>query len=170
MFVQTKQSCPEVGHPGRYRKASLSKRARPPIGTSESPRVRSAAALVEFALVCPIVFLCIFAIIEFGRTFMVMEMLADAARVACRIGIVPGTSTQQIKDSAVGYLATVGVSGDAVNVSINDGVGNVTEAQSVPSYTEITVQVSVGVSNISWLSLFLDSQKKLSGQWTMRRE
>lgn len=134
------------------------------------PYCRWGTSTVEFAIASPIFFMFIFGIIEFGRAYMVVQLLAESARVGCRQGIIEGTSTQQIKDASVNYLTGVGVSGESVTVTINDGAGNVVEASSMPAYTEITVVVSVTVSKTSWVPNFLDPQKKLSGQWTMRRE
>ena len=101
---------------------------------------------------------------------MVVQLLTEGARVGCRKGIIEGTTTQQIKDASTNYLTGVGVSGESVSVTINDGFGNVVEASSVPAYTEITVIVSVTISKTSWVPNFLDPNKTLSGQWTMRRE
>jgi Flp pilus assembly protein TadG len=46
------------------------------------------AALVEFALVVPAFFLLLFAIVEFGRGFMVSSLLTNAARSGCRVGML----------------------------------------------------------------------------------
>jgi Flp pilus assembly protein TadG len=134
------------------------------------PRSRNGASLVEFAVVAPLLALFVFGIIEFGRTFMVMELLTDAARVACRKGVVAGTSTQDIKAAAVDYLTNAGISGEAVTVTINDGSGNVVEASAVPSYTEITVDVTIQIGSVSWVSWFLNPKGTLDGQWTLHRE
>ena len=65
---------------------------------------RRGTTAIEFALLGPIFFLLVLAIVEFGRTFMVMELLANAARIGCRQGILEGTSNQQITDAAVNFL------------------------------------------------------------------
>jgi Flp pilus assembly protein TadG len=144
---------------------------------------RFAAAAVEFALVAPIYFVLVLGTIEFGRCLMVTELLTEAARKGCRKGILEGTSTQQIKDTATNFLSTVGISGETAQVTINDGAGNVTEAQNIPSYTEITVTVQVPVSNVTWMPtagmaitipgvgpVKIGPTGNLSGQFTMRRE
>src|SRR5262249_24482778 len=74
-----------------------------PAGASEpAPRLarkraRLGAHTVEFALCAPIWFVLILGMFEFGRAFMVMQLLNDAARRGCRVGIIEGASTQQIK-------------------------------------------------------------------------
>jgi hypothetical protein len=50
-------------------------------------------ALAEFALVAPIFFLLLFALIEFGRAVYCVEMLKSAAREGARYGIVHGAQS-----------------------------------------------------------------------------
>jgi Flp pilus assembly protein TadG len=133
-------------------------------------RKRAGAHAVEFALIAPVFFLLIFGIVEFGRALMTIELLTESARLGCRQGVVEGTTTQQIKDTAVNFLTSVGVQGDLVNVIINDGQGNVAEAQDVPPYTEITVVVTVPAASVSWIPNAMYPSGNLTGQWTMRRE
>jgi Flp pilus assembly protein TadG len=137
---------------------------------------------VEFALVAPILFLLILAIFEFGRAFMVTQLLTDAARRGCRLGIIEGTTTSQIKTAATSYLQSVGISGDSATVTINDGVGNIIEAQNVPANTEISVNVQVPFNSVTWLptnmsiyipavgTVNLGPTGNLTGQFTLRRE
>jgi Flp pilus assembly protein TadG len=131
---------------------------------------RMAAALVEFAVVSPIMFMLILAIFEFGRTFMVMELLTEGARVGCRQAIIEGTSSQQIRDTVTNYLTGLGINGDTVGVIVSDGVANTVEAATQPAYTEMTVKVTVPVTSISWVPNPFFTSGTLSGQFTMRRE
>jgi Flp pilus assembly protein TadG len=146
-------------------------------------RVRSGASVVEFALVAPIFFLIVLGLIEVGRAFMVTHLLTDAARHGCRYAaIIEGTSTQTIKDTVTTYLSEFGIDAETVTVTINDGSGNVTEAQNVPAYSEMTVTASIPASTVTWLptgvQIWLPGlgycpvsmSGNLSGQFTMRRE
>ena len=54
------------------------------------PPGRRGQALVEFALVAPIFFLLLFAIIDFGRYVYYVEILNNAAREGTRYAIVHG--------------------------------------------------------------------------------
>jgi Flp pilus assembly protein TadG len=137
---------------------------------------------VEFALVGPILLLMILGIFEFGRAFMVTELLTDAARHGCRVAILEGASTAQIQNAATTYLQGFGISGEGVQVTINDGNGNITEAQNVPAYTELTVVVTIPATTTTWLptgiqvyvpgmgSVAIGIPSTLQGQFTMRRE
>jgi len=145
---------------------------KPAQGRAARPRGqrKTAAALVEFAVVAPVMVLLIMAIFEFGRTFMVMELLTEGARVGCRKGIIEGTSSDQIKNVVTAYLTGVGISGESAGISINDAPINTADAANQPAYTEITVQVTVPVSSVSWVPNPIFTSGILSGQFTMRRE
>jgi Flp pilus assembly protein TadG len=144
--------------------------------------LRRAATVVEFAVVAPVLFFVVLSIVEYGRQLMVMELLTDAARRGCRTAILEGTTTQQIKDTAVNYLSGFNISGDTAQVIINDGTGNIIEAQNVAAYTELSVVVTVPTSSVSWMpsgikvyipglgDLAVGASGTLTGQFTMRRE
>jgi Flp pilus assembly protein TadG len=133
-------------------------------------RKRTAAYIVEFAIVAPIMFLFMLALFEFGRTFMVMELLTEGARVGCRKAIIEGTSSAQIQTAVTDYLTTVGINGTQVSVIVADAAGNTVEAATQPAYVEMTVQVTVPVTQISWVPNPLFTKGTLLGQFSMRRE
>src|SRR5579871_4332571 len=74
-------------------------------------RMRPGATAVEFAAVAPVFFLLVLGIIEVGRACMVTELLTEAARRACRQGVIEGTSSSSIQQTAVNYLSNVGIDG-----------------------------------------------------------
>ncbi len=134
-------------------------------------RVRRAVgqAVVEFAIAAPVFFLVVFGMVEFGRACMVNELLTEAARQGCRVGVLEGTSSATIQNAATSYLTNVGISGESASVIINDASANSVEAATMPAYTEITVVVTVPASSVTWIpSLFVTGN--ISGQYTMRRE
>jgi Flp pilus assembly protein TadG len=111
----------------------------------------------------------VFGLVEVGRACMVNEMLTEAARQGCRVGIIEGTSSAAIQQAATSYLSGVGVNGETANVVINDQAANSIEAAAMPAYTEITVQVSVPVSSVTWAPTWF-VPGTISAQYTMRRE
>ncbi len=130
---------------------------------------RRGASLVEFALVAPLFFLVVLALIEFGRAFMVKELLTEAARRGCRQGIIEGTSSDTIQSAAVNFLSNVGVKGASASVYVNGASAGSTNISAMPVYTEITVVVTVSARNVAWTpSVFVTGS--LSGQYTLRRE
>ncbi len=136
-----------------------------------SPRqARKASALVEFAVVAPVMFMLMLAIFEFGRTFMVMELITEGARIGCRQAIVEGTSSAQIQSAVTSYLTGVGINGESVSVIVADAAGNTVEAAGQIAYTEMTVKVTVPVRSVSWVPNPFFTSGTLAGQFTMRRE
>jgi len=130
-------------------------------------RRRVAAATLEFAVVAPIVFVFILALIELGRGLMVVHLLTKAARQGCRVGVVEGKSNSDITATVNGALKPLGISSDTITVDINDNVADAANAQ--PG-DEITVVVSVPVSSVSWVPLTKYLQGNLQGKYTLRRE
>jgi Flp pilus assembly protein TadG len=138
--------------------------SRQPTGTHAA---RRGAALVEFAVVAPVMFMMILAMIELGRGFMVSHLLTNAARRGCRVGVVEGKSNADIVAAVATALNPVGINSDAVTVQVNDNSGDVANAQ--PG-DELTVVVSVPTSSVSWVPFLRYLPSSLSGQYTLRRE
>jgi Flp pilus assembly protein TadG len=130
---------------------------------------RCAATTVEFAAVAPVFFLVVLGIIEIGRACMVTELLTEAARRGCRAGVIEGTSSSNIQQAASDYLTGVGVNGESINVYVNDTPAGSTNVSAMPAYTEITVVVTIPISNATWTPVWF-VPGNLSGQYTMRRE
>jgi hypothetical protein len=107
--------------------------------------------------------------VEIGRACMVNEILTEAARQGCRVGVLEGTSSATIRQAATSYLTGVGINGETAGVIINDAAANSVEAANMPAYTEITVVVTVPASTVTWVpSWFVNGT--ISAQYTMRRE
>jgi Flp pilus assembly protein TadG len=128
---------------------------------------RSGASLVEFAFVAPVFFMMVLALIELGRGFMVIHALTNAARQGCRIGVLEGKANSDVNAAVSSALAPLGISSDTVTVQVNDGSGDVKNAQ--PG-DEVTVTVSAPVSSVTWVPVPVYLSGSLSGQFTMRRE
>src|SRR5947209_7688290 len=94
--------------------------ARAPIPPRIGRTPRWGAAMIEFALVAPILFMIVFAIFELGRALMVTELLTAGARVGCRAGIIAGKSSADVKTATDAYLTSVGITGDVATVLVND--------------------------------------------------
>ena len=62
-------------------------------------KTRRAAAVVEFAVVAPVLFLLVFGMIEFGRMVMVQQVLTNASREGARVGILDGSTTSYTCDT-----------------------------------------------------------------------
>jgi len=139
---------------------------------------RPGAVTVEFAILVPVLLLLVFAFIDFGRGIMVTHLLTNAARIGARAGVLQGTSTSQITTAVTTYLSANGIQGDSITVQVNDGS---TDASTAKSGDEITVIVSVPVSQVSWIpggwapnlnagTTGYLAGSTLTGQFTLRRE
>lgn len=126
---------------------------------------RRGAAVVELAVVTPLLLTMLFGIMEFGRVFMVSETLNTAAREACRVGILQGSDTSDVQDR---FMAAVAPLGSAVSVDM------LTVQEVVPDgadYTVVNVTVNVPYENVSLFGdlLGLDTTT-LSATCSMRKE
>lgn len=81
-------------------------------------RSERAAALVEFAIVLPVLLLLVFGIIDFGRALNTQSNLSAAVREGARLAAVqfPTIDNQAIKDGVKRYLQPFG---DDPNVVVN---------------------------------------------------
>ncbi|MCH8311023.1 MAG: pilus assembly protein, partial [Chloroflexi bacterium] len=129
---------------GSYGKMRVS---RSPSRRRDVARRRGATA-VEFAMVAPILFVFIFALIEFGRIVMVQHTVVNAAREGCRIASLPTTTSVSTVDTAVrNYLqSTITTAADPNVVTVN-----VTSLSGITSGTPITVETQVSFSDVSWI-------------------
>jgi len=105
-------------------------------------KTRRGATAVEFAMVAPILFLTIFACIEFGRTMMIESFVEESAFMAARHVSVMGATKQEAIDIAEQELALYGINNPVVVVTPHDG----TATQSEIDYDTKTISVSVSVS------------------------
>ena len=125
---------------------------------------RRGAAVVEFAIVAPVLLLLLLGMIECGRMIMVQQSITTAAREGARTAIVEGTSATSAMGSVQSFLSGTGIRGANVTVAPNN-TGSIAHGQPV------TVTVSVPFSAVSWLPHpFFFGQKTLSSTATMRRE
>jgi len=128
---------------------------------------RPGVNVVEFAVVVPVFFLLVFGIVEVARGFMTTHLLTNAARAGCRLGILNGKSTDEIKAAVNNVLSGQTISGFTITVTVN---GKAVDASTAASNDEITVVVSVPVADISWVpgSHYLNGN--ISGRYSLRRE
>jgi Flp pilus assembly protein TadG len=131
---------------------------------------RTGAAAVEFAMTVPIVLMIFLGIVELGRVCMTGELLTEAARRACRVAAVQGTTSSQIKQAALNMLNGVGITSESVGISVNDAPLDSIDPTTMPAGTEMTVVVSVPVSKISWVPTPVYTSGTLSGRFTLRRQ
>ena len=104
---------------------------------------RRGGALVEFALVAPLLFLLVFGMIDLGRMVMVQQALTNASREAGRRAGL-GVSRQTVEQTALDYLKGCGIKGANVAVSPDPAAARFGDA--------LDVTISVRFDQVSWLS------------------
>jgi Flp pilus assembly protein TadG len=137
--------------------------------TSRSVRGESGVAIVEFALVLPILMLIIVAIFDFGRALNywadTTHLSAEGARLAAVDRIPDGTSLQAyIREEA----DSPELRGDVASESVPDPI----EVCVTPDGDEVGDPVEVSVSTTyHWISfLGIGAPTTITGTATMRRE
>jgi Flp pilus assembly protein TadG len=133
-----------------------------------SPRRRGAAA-VEFALVAPLALLFVLAAIEFGRAMFLQHVAVNAARTACRHGILSTSSTASVQSTASQMLAAVSVTGGSTTITVSQEADR--DVNSASPGEPIHVTVAIPFAANSWLpsAMYLGSTS-LTGQVTMAKE
>ena len=129
---------------------------------------RRGAAAVEFALVAPLLFLVvILPTFEFGRGLMVAELVTNAARAGCRVGVLPGNSNSVVASSVNTSLSDQGITGATTTITVNGGTTDVSAAK---AGDVVKVTVSVPYNSNSWIPGRFLAGATISGSQTMRRE
>ena len=126
-------------------------------------RRRRAAAVVEFAVISPVLLTILFGIIEYGYVFMVRQTLTHAAREACRVAVLqttdePYTEVTQRVDQV---MNAAGLSGHTTTM---------VHAETDNNWTE-SITVSIPRQEISLLgNYFGELIGDVSGTCSMRKE
>ena len=120
-------------------------------------------AVVEMALILPILLLLVFGITEFGRAWMVVNVLTTAAREGARLAVVttPDVAAVQARATAVCNAAAI-----HNNVVVNCAGPNVNDPE-----RKVTVTVSADFQVVTGrvLNMF-QGTIPLSAQCSMRSE
>lgn len=121
-----------------------------------------AAAIVEFAVVLPLLTAILFGIIEYGYVFMVRLTLENAAREACRVAVLqtsrePYTNvTQRVND----VMQPTGLTSFTITMT-----------HATPSDPSESVTVSIPYADVSLVGGFFGTHSyDLTGKCTMRKE
>lgn len=121
-----------------------------------------AAAIVEFAVVLPLLLMILMGIIEYGYVFMNQQILTNAAREGCRVAVLQTTDEpyDDVTNRVGEILDSAGLSGYTITMT-----------HVMPTET---VTVSVPYDNVSLLGdityLFGTRPSELTGTCSMRKE
>ncbi len=120
-----------------------------------------AAAVVEFAVVLPLLLTILFGIIEYGWIFMVRQTLQTAAREGCRVAVLQSSTAPyaNVTSRVTTIMAPTGL-GFTVNMT-HANAGDPIES----------VEVTVPYADVSLMGNFFGPRSgNLAGTCSMRKE
>jgi Flp pilus assembly protein TadG len=80
-------------------------------------RLGNGQALVEFALVLPLLVLLIFGLFDLGWSIYANNTIADAARQGSRTGIILSKTDSQIKDRVIDAAPALGITYSQITIT-----------------------------------------------------
>lgn len=122
---------------------------------------RRGTSTVEFALVAPLLFMFLFASIEFARANQVMNATSNAAYHGCRRAIVPGATSATVVTAAQGVLNA----GLVKNATITVNPSTITNTT-----LTVTVTVAVPMNSNNWVGQTFMGGKTVTRSCTLTRE
>ncbi|HSH75171.1 MAG TPA: TadE family protein [Longimicrobiales bacterium] len=123
-------------------------------------------ALVEFALVAPVLLFLLLGIVDLARAWNVFQVLTDAGREGTRVAVVDNGSTEaDIRSLIIQAAARAGIEITDAAITLNEGA-----ARGEP--TSVTIQYGHELRWVGWaLGLFgADRTINFNVVSTMRRE
>ncbi len=126
------------------------------------------AAVVEMAVVTPLLLTLLFGVIEFGNSFMFRQILTNAAREGARTSAIQATADDSAIRTAVrDAMSAVG------GITIPDSAIQITHwckySDGTPNFTE-KIQVTVSYDDIAIFGTFFGVWNDIIAVSTMRKE
>ncbi len=121
---------------------------------------RRAAAVVELAVVMPLLITLLLGIMEYGRRFMVNQTLIQAAREGCRTAVLQGSTETDVRNRIATTMTAAGLP-----------TYTVTLTRATPANPTETVRVSVRKCDVSLFGTFFGATTgTFSSTCAMRKE
>ncbi|WP_428940330.1 TadE/TadG family type IV pilus assembly protein [Fontivita pretiosa] len=102
---------------------------------------RRAAAMVEMALILPVLILLVFAVMEYGWMFIRASQVSGAARHGVRVAIRPAATQTEVQDAVALIMQQAGFNEGSFQVEIG-GLNSTTGG-------EVTVEVTLPYDQVS---------------------
>jgi len=134
---------------------------------------RRGSAVLEAALVLPILLSLTFGTIEFGYYFFVKHTLQGAAREGCRSAITPSATNTDVTTAITASLTAAGLQSSGYTVKIESPLGTAKTVNSVSAGSTIYVTVTAtwGTVGQGFRPLALiGTAKTVVGVTAMRKE
>ena len=145
---------------------------------ARGPARRPAAAVIEFAVVVPVLLMFVLGIIEYGRMLMVAQVTTNGSREGARYAVQADTTPSGVETYVKNYLKSASVPDDAVTTvaveyQLADGTwAKATTLTTLAQGTSVRVRVEINFTKVSWLpsTVFVPSGTLLKGTTVMRKE
>lgn len=124
---------------------------------------RQGAALVEFAVILPVLVLMFFGTVEACSMINLEQSLKVAAYEATRVALVPGTNSGNVSAAANQVLSDRRIAGGTVSMSPSDPSG-------APTGSYISVTVSAPAAGNSLVGAWFYGGRTLSSTVQMMKE
>ncbi len=127
-------------------------------------RRRTGAAVVEFAVVGPLMLMLTMGMMEIGRAVMVKQVMINASREGARMAILPSANAQEVISHVNSQLAAASINTSTITVE-PPSLAN------APAGTAVTVSISVNANQVSWIPTpAFTLNQAITASTTMRRE
>lgn len=122
---------------------------------------RRGVAVVEMAVVLPLLLALVFGIIEFGWVFMIRQTVVNAAREGCRTAVLQSATNDQVGDRVREVMAVLGYAeGTDWSFTTTDISADI---------QNVTVTISLDAISLTG-GFILTGGSDLEGTCTMRKE
>ena len=133
-------------------------------------RRRRGIAAVELAFLAPFLTVLILGMFEIARGIMVKQLLNDAARKACRTGVLPLKANSDVTSEVNDVLTDNGLSPTSATIRIQVN-GATVDCSTAKRNDRVSVKISVPTAKTFWISTyFLVSSSIDSDSVTMLRQ
>jgi Flp pilus assembly protein TadG len=128
-------------------------------------------AVLDMALVLPILLALAFGTVEFGYYFYVKHNVQAAAREGARAAIVPSAVAADVTTAVQNVMTAAGLGSSGYTTSITDVNGNAINVSTAAAGTAIKVTVQCTWGNVGVRPLgVISSTKIVTGNTVMRKE
>jgi Flp pilus assembly protein TadG len=110
----------------------------------QTQRREGGQAMVEFALVIPLLVLVLMGIVDLGQGVYAYNVVASGAREGARFGVLDPTNTNGIKSQALANTAGLNPQPTAANVDVKCSNNGTTFTPAPCSTSNTFIRVSVG--------------------------
>jgi Flp pilus assembly protein TadG len=116
---------------------------------------RAGAAIVEMAVVLPVILILLIGTLELARMFQVLQFMSNAAREGARSAATTESTNAQVSEVVVNYLNSQSVPTQNVVVSVQDLSSPGTDAANAAPLDQLQVNVSIPWTDVRLVALYL---------------